>query len=145
MELVIRDAVIEDAPAIAQLNRDGMGYDYPVERTREKLRACLGNPSHKILVAESEGVVVGYVHLEDYDTLYADSLKNILGIAVAESCRRQGVGKALLQAGEEWAASTGAAGVRLVSGESRKGAHAFYQTLGYTGNKLQRNFKKRLP
>ena len=87
MELVIRDAVVEDAPAIAQLNRDGMGYDYPVERTREKLRACLGNPSHKILVAESEGVVVGYVHLEDYDTLYADSLKNILGIAVAESCR----------------------------------------------------------
>ncbi len=145
MELVIRDAVVEDAPAIAQLNRDGMGYDYPVERTREKLRACLGTPSHKILVAESEGVVVGYVHLEDYDTLYADSLKNILGIAVAESCRRQGVGKALLQAGEEWAASTGAAGVRLVSGESRKGAHAFYQTLGYTGNKLQRNFKKRLP
>ena len=145
MELVIRDAVVEDAPAIAQLNRDGMGYDYPVERTREKLRACLGNPSHKILVAESEGVVVGYVHLEDYDTLYADSLKNILGIAVAESCRRQGVGKALLQAGEEWAASTGAAGVRLVSGESRKGAHAFYQTLGYTGNKLQRNFKKRSP
>ena len=141
MELVIRDAVVEDAPAIAQLNRDGMGYDYPVERTREKLRACLGNPSHKILVAESEGVVVGYVHLEDYDTLYADSLKNILGIAVAESCRRQGVGKALLQAGEEWAASTGAAGVRLVSGESRKGDHAFYQTLGYTGNKLQRNFK----
>ena len=145
MELVIRDAVVEDAPAIAQLNRDGMGYDYPVERTREKLRACLGTPSHKILVAESEGVVVGYVHLEDYDTLYADSLKNILGIAVAEACRRQGVGKALLQAGEEWAASTGAAGVRLVSGESRKGAHAFYQTLGYTGNKLQRNFKKRLP
>ena len=145
MELVIRDAVVEDAPAIAQLNRDGMGYDYPVERTREKLRACLGTPSHKILMAESEGVVVGYVHLEDYDTLYADSLKNILGIAVAESCRRQGVGKALLQAGEEWAASTGAAGVRLVSGESRKGAHAFYQTLGYTGNKLQRNFKKRLP
>lgn len=145
MELVIRDAVVEDAPAIAQLNRDGMGYDYPVERTREKLRACLGNPSHKILVAESEGVVVGYVHLEDYDTLYADSLKNILGIAVAEACRRQGVGKALLQAGEEWAASTGTAGVRLVSGESRKGAHAFYQTLGYTGNKLQRNFKKRLP
>ena len=145
MELVIRDAVVEDAPAIAQLNRDGMGHDYPVERTREKLRACLGNPSHKILVAESEGVVVGYVHLEDYDTLYADSLKNILGIAVAESCRRQGVGKALLQAGEEWAASTGAAGVRLVSGESRKGAHAFYQTLGYTGNKPQRNFKKRLP
>ena len=145
MELVIRDAVVEDAPAIAQLNRDGMGYDYPVERTREKLRACLGNPSHKILVAESEGVVVSYVHLEDYDTLYADPRKNVWGIAGAEACPRQGVGKALPQAGEEWAASTGAAGVRLVSGESRKGAHAFYQTLGYTGNKLQRNFKKRLP
>lgn len=49
---------------------------------------------------------------------------------------------ALLAVGEEWARSVGAVAVRLVSGESRKGAHAFYQNLGYQGNKLQRNFKK---
>ena len=94
--------------------------------------------------AEREGRVVGYLHLETYDLLYADSMVNVLGIAVSRDCRRQGVGKALLSAGEAWAKSVGAAAVRLVSGETRKGAHAFYQSLGYTGNKLQRNFKKYL-
>ena len=62
----------------------------------------------------------------------------------ASACRRQGVGRALLAAGEAWARSQGAEAMRLVSGESRKGAHAFYASLGYTGNKLQRNFKKNL-
>ena len=117
MEWNIRGGVVEDAPALTKLNREELGYDYPEAKTREHLAALLQDPSHKILVAETGG-------------------------AVSSACRRQGVGSALLAAGEEWARSMGAVAVRLVSGESRKGAHAFYQSLGYRGNKLQRNFKK---
>ena len=144
MELMIRDAVLADCPVITRLNREEMGYDYPQDKTFAKLQACLANPAHKILAAEREGKVVGYLHLETYDLLCADSMVNVLGIAVSRDCRRQRVGKALLSAGEAWAKSVGAAAVRLVSGEERKGAHAFYQSLGYRGNKLQRNFKKAL-
>ncbi len=144
MEWTIREARLSDCAAIAQLNREEMGYDYPEEQTREKLRACLANPAHKVLVAEGGGEVLGYLHLEDYDVLYYPHLKNVLGLAVSPRCRRQGAGKALLAAGEAWAGETGAAGVRLVSGEARKGAHAFYQSQGYSGNKLQRNIKKPL-
>ena len=142
MEWTIREARLADCAAITRLNREELGYDFPEERTREKLRACLANPAHKIFVAESGGEVVGYLHLEDYDVLYFPHMKNVLGIAVASACRRQGVGRALLAAGETWAKADGAAAVRLVSGEGREGAHAFYQSLGYTGNKLQRNYKK---
>lgn len=144
MEWTIREARLADCAAITRLNREELGYDFPEERTWEKLRACLTNPAHKVFVAESGGEVVGYLHLEDYDVLYFPHMKNVLGIAVAGACRRQGVGRALLAAGEDWARAGGAAAVRLVSGEGRKGAHAFYQRLGYTGNKLQRNFKKLL-
>ena len=144
MEWTIREARLSDCAAIARLNREEMGYDYPEEQTREKLRACLANPAHKILVAEGGGEVLGYLHLADYDVLYFPHLKNVLGLAVSHRCRRQGAGKALLAAGEAWARETGAAGVRLVSGEARKGAHAFYQSQGYSGNKPQRNFKKPL-
>lgn len=144
MEWTIRGARLADCAAITRLNREEMGYDFPEERTWEKLRACLTNPAHKIFVAESGGEVVGYLHLEDYDVLYFPHMKNVLGIAVASACRRQGVGRALLAAGEAWAKADGAVAVRLVSGEGREGAHAFYQSLGYTGNKLQRNFKKLL-
>ena len=144
MELILRDAMVSDAQALAKLNREEMGYDFPVEETGKKLQASLVNPEKKILVAETQGQVVGYVHLESYDVLYAPHMKNVMGIAVAREFRRQGVGKALLTAGEAWARETGAVAVRLVSGDARKGAHAFYQSLGYTGNKLQRNFKKML-
>ena len=144
MEWTIREARLSDCAAIARLNREEMGYDYPEEQTREKLRACLANPAHKVLVAERGGEVLGYLHLADYDVLYFPHLKNVLGLAVSHRCRRQGAGKALLAAGEAWARETGAAGVRLVSGEERKGAHAFYQSQGYRGNKLHRNFKKAL-
>lgn len=144
MEWTIREAELADCAAITRLNREELGYDFPEKRTREKLRACLANPAHKIFVAESGGEVVGYLHLEDYDVLYSPHMKNVLGIAVSGACRRQGVGRALLAAGEAWAKADGAVAVRLVSGEGREGAHAFYQSLGYTGNKLQRNFKKQL-
>ncbi|MGI6255359.1 MAG: GNAT family N-acetyltransferase [Acutalibacter sp.] len=144
MELTVRRASLADAPALTRLNREEMGYDYPEEKTVKRLETLLGDPTHCILVAESQGRVVGYLHLEWYELLYSDPMVNVMGIATASACRRQGVGRALLAAGEEWAKSQGASAVRLVSGESRKGAHAFYQRLGFTGNKLQRNFKKPL-
>ena len=144
MDLTLRPARLEDAAPLAKLNREEMGYDYSEEKTGERLEALLEAPTHCILVAEVGGEVVGYLHLEWYQLLYADPMVNVMGIAVAAACRRQGVGKALLTAGEAWAREQGASAVRLVSGETRKGAHAFYQSLGYEGNKLQRNFKKYL-
>lgn len=142
MEVNIRPAVPGDCEALSQLNREEMGYDYPPEQTREKLLKLLKNSGDKILVAQYEGKLAGYLHLCDYDLLYADPLKNVMGIAVSADCRRMGIGRLLLEAGEKWAKETGAAGVRLNSGETRTGAHAFYRAMGYESHKKQLNFKK---
>ena len=141
-EILIRDARPEDAPAIAKLNREEMGYEYSEGKTREKLQALLSGGKDLILVAECSGAVVGYVHLCDYDLLYFDSMKNVMGIAVAREYRRRGVGGKLLSAAEDRARADGAAAVRLSSGESRVAAHAFYRSLGYSGTKKQLNLKK---
>ncbi len=143
MEVKIRPAVPGDYEALARLNRESMGYDYPPEKTEEQLQKLLSDGKNGIFVAELEGRAVGYVHLCDYDLLYAGHMKNIMGIAVDPACRRMGIGSKLLAAGESWARETGADGVRLVSGETRVGAHAFYRSLGYEGNKMQLNLKKR--
>ncbi len=37
MEFEIREAVMSDAEAIYILNRNELGYDYPLEQTKEKL------------------------------------------------------------------------------------------------------------
>ena len=142
MSLIIRKSEPKDAEAITTINRDEMGYLYPVKQTEEKLRKLLDDESHLILVAENEGEVLGYVHAEVYDLLYFDTMVNIMGIAVSSASRGMGVGKALMSAVEDWAAKIGADAVRLVSGAERTGAHAFYERVGFTGGKKQLNFKK---
>lgn len=65
-----------------------------------------------------------------------------MGIAVSSDFRKSGIGEMLLNEVEKWAKDTGAYRVRLVSGATRIGAHAFYEFCGYTENKEQKNFKK---
>lgn len=142
IKIQIREARIQDADFIHRLNCREMGYAYPLEKTIEKLEKILGSPHDKVYVAEFQDSVVGYVHANDYDLLYAPSMKNIMGIAVSSDFKRQGAGTALLKAVEEWAKKSGASGIRLVSGADRTGAHEFYRQFGFGKGKPQLNFKK---
>lgn len=142
MNYVIRKCTSEDADQIYELNRNEMGYDYPIAETRRQIKKLLSSKHDMIYVVVLEGSVVGYVHANDYNLIYAPPMKNIMGIAVSSKCKRAGIGKALLAAVEKWAKADGAKGVRLVSGMTRKEAHAFYEQCGYSGGKQQLNFKK---
>lgn len=142
MQVVIREFEISDYIDIYRLNREEMGYEYPLEDTKVKLAQLSKSNSDKIYVAVIGTEIVGYVHANDYDTTYAPHMKNIMGIAVSRNCRRKGVGSALLSSVEEWARETGAKGVRLVSGSERTDAHVFYRSCGYSGDKMQLNLRK---
>lgn len=144
MKPIIRECFIDDSFAIQQLNSLELGYDFPAEQTQQKLCELLASEEDKIFIAEVDGIVVGYVHANNYELLYAPPMKNVMGIAVSSDYRRMGIGKALLERVERWAKETGAAGVRLVSGGSRIDAHSFYNSLGYGEGKPQLNFKKQL-
>lgn len=144
MNLQIRLCGIDDAEAVCELNAKEMGYDYPLDKTAEKLEQLLKSNRDKIFVAAVDNIVVGYVHADDYDVIYAPHMKNIMGIAVSSSFKKKGIGRALLSAVEDWAKNDGADGVRLVSGAARTGAHEFYRRCGYSGEKQQINFKKML-
>ncbi len=127
---------------IVLLNKNEMGYEYPSEDTKKQLEQLLNDSNHKIYVAIVANKIVGYIHANNYDLLYAPHLKNIMGIAVSSDFRKNGIGKMLLNEVEKWAQDTGAYGIRLVSGAARIGAHAFYEFCGYTKTKEQINFKK---
>lgn len=142
-DITIRECNPDDYEAIYRLNRDEMGYDYPLEKTRAKLENLLNDAENKIYVAVADNKVVGYVHANSYESIYLDSLKNIMGIAVDSEYKRRGIGKMLLCAVEDWAKKSCASGVRLVSGGTRKDAHKFYQACGYGDGKEQLNFKKK--
>lgn len=142
MDIQVRSCEIIDAEAIYQLNIREMGYDYPKDKTEEKLKQLLKSDKDKIFVAVIDNTVVGYVHANDYDVIYAPHMKNIMGIAVSSNFKKKGIGRALLSAIEDWGQKNGAVGVRLVSGATRTGAHEFYRHCGYSGDKQQINFRK---
>lgn len=142
MNNVIRECMISDYEAIYLLNKKEMGYDFPIELTKKRLELLLKDKKHKIIVAECDKKVIGYIHVSKYDLLYYQPLVNIMGIAVQSEYKRKGIGRLLLQSAEEWAKETGATGIRLVSGETRTDAHEFYYACGYDSKKRQLNFFK---
>lgn len=139
--MIMRKACIDDCAAIAEISRSDLGYDCTSEFVRSKLTS-LDTSRETVFVAVCDNEVIGYVHIEKYDTLYSDSLANILGLAVKADNRRNGAGTMLMNAAEDLAKNTGAAGVRLNSGASRLGAHEFYRARGYNSEKQQIRFIK---
>lgn len=142
MDFQIRECKIEDVNAIYNLNHNEMGYEYSIDNTKYKLEYLLKSDKDVIFIATVQNIVIGYVHANDYDVIYAPHMKNIMGIAVSGEYKKHGIGKALLEEIEKWAKETGAFGIRLVSGSTRTGAHEFYKRCGYVGDKQQINFKK---
>ncbi len=140
--MTIRECRIEDAERIQLINKTALGYDYNIDATKSRLKKLLKSDRDRIYVAEIDSLVVGYIHGEAYEVIYAPSYINVMGLAVLEEYRRNGVGKALLQTLEGYAKFCGFGGVRLNSGEQRTQAHKFYESLGYDGNKMQIRFIK---
>lgn len=139
---IVRQAVISDAKDIYYINKTSLGYDYDLEKQKAKIQAVLNDSTQVIFVAEINNKVVGYIHLVNYDVIYADNFKNCLGLAVDNDYKRNGIGSALLKQGEIWAKENGAVGIRLCSGVEREKAHQFYQSQGYEVTKIQKNIKK---
>jgi predicted N-acetyltransferase YhbS len=139
---IIRPADLRDAEAIRQINLRAFGYDGGPDETAARLAEILKKSNVRIFAAELEGRVIGYIHGSDYDCTYMPPLKNILALGVLEEYRGSGVGRSLVDAFERWAKEDGCAGVRLVSGFDRAGAHRFYLRCGYSDRKDQKNFIK---
>jgi len=132
---MLRDLRETDVKAICEINQDALGYSFSPEETASQL-ARLSQDSHHFLLAyedESTHALLGYVHAEVYESLYSKAGFNILALAVSPQAQGQGIGKSLLQGLDQEA-------IRLNSADHRLGAHAFYEKVGYTCDKVQKRF-----
>jgi ribosomal protein S18 acetylase RimI-like enzyme len=85
-----------------------------------------------VLVALVDGEVAGYVQLGRATELAAsDHVRTINGIAVAEELRRQGVGRALLDAAAAEASARGAERLTLRVLGPNSGARRLYEAAGF--------------
>lgn len=139
----VRKASLSDAASICEISSRDLGYECDFALVKAKI-SMLSDERECVFVAEFEGVVAGYIHVEKYDVLYYETMANLLGLAVKDEFQKMGIGKALVLASEDWAKSHGIKLMRVNSGMSRSGAHEFYRHLGYDSEKQQIRFMKKL-
>lgn len=131
-QIIIRLARTDDAEPIAVLCQQ-LGYPVSSEEARRRLEHIHREDRHVVYVAElPDGHVAGWVHVHARSLLLVDLHAEIGGLVVDEGHRGRGIGKLLMQRAEEWARGQGCWAVYLRSNIIRKGAHAFYERVGYS-------------
>ena len=111
---------------------------------RPRVRRALARPNQVLAVAERAGEVVGTLQLTLIPGLsHQGALRGqIEAVRVRVDERRSGLGTVLIEWAVEESARRGAAMVQLTSSTSRKGAHAFYEALGFQASHV--GFKRTL-
>lgn len=142
---MIRDVTLADVLDLQKINAEELGYTISLEQTKVQLEHILTDETHHYLIGFEDDLskkLVGYVHAEKYDTLYSETMLNILGLAVATPFQRQNIGRRLMEELEKIAKENNITSIRLNSGSMRHQAHLFYESLGYDGRKSQKRFIK---
>ena len=141
---MLRDLKATDVEAVCVSNKDALGYDFSPEETASQLAKLSQDPHHYLLGYEGDTSheLVGYIHAEVYESLYSKPGFNILALAVLPQTQGKGIGKTLLHGLEQEAEKRGYKFLRLNSADHRLGAHAFYERVGYTCDKMQKRFIK---
>ena len=141
---MLRALKATDVASIHEINKDALGYDFSPEETASQL-AKLSQDSHHFLLGYEDDTsheLVGYIHAEFYESLYSKAGFNILALAVFPQSRGRGFGRELLEGLEKETKRRGYEFIRLNSADHRLGAHAFYERVGYTCDKVQKRFIK---
>jgi GNAT superfamily N-acetyltransferase len=144
--LTFRDATADDLPRIVAMYADddlGSGRESATDPLPESyLRAFQeidADPRHRLIVAEdgdADGVVVATLQLSYLPQLShrGSERAQIESVRVASARRGSGIGRALMQWAVEAAQERGCPIVQLTTNTTRRDAHRFYESLGFTAS-----------
>jgi GNAT superfamily N-acetyltransferase len=136
--LTIRPAVPADASPLATLLAQ-LGYEAGAANIPARLDALRNDGGVALVAVTEDGRVVGAASAAKHATLHADHPTGyITALVTDETVRRQGVGRQLVAALEQWARDAGCHRLAVTSAERRADAHAFYPSCGfpYTGRRF---------
>lgn len=140
---MIRSARIEDAAEMARLSGE-LGYPVTVEDMAQRLEAVLPDERHHIIVAAEGDRLLGRLHVERQVSIELGDRCELMGVVVDAGARRKGIGRALIDAAEEWARSQGVTSIVVRSNVARDQSHPFYESLGYVRSKTQHVYTRTL-
>jgi ribosomal protein S18 acetylase RimI-like enzyme len=123
--LTIRDIQDDDIEPVVELWR-ASGVARPWNDPYRDLGFARREPNSTVLVGEAEGGLVASVMVgQDGHRGWAYYL------AVAPRLQGQGLGRAMMQAAEDWLQARGVWKAQLMVREDNAGVRAFYERLGY--------------
>ena len=132
VDIAIRRVTLADSGHVASLV-SALGYPTSSAQMVRRLESILSDDDYATLVACEGERIVGFVGtrvglLFEGDGLYGQ----IMAVAVAPDCQRNGIGRMLMHAAESMLIARGACVFVVTSGNHRADAHAFYENIGYT-------------
>ena len=142
-DCTVRPATVSDAGSVAGLAGQ-LGYPTTTARAAERLEPIAADSGQAFLVAESAGVVVGWIHVHVTRLVEAEPFAELGGLVVDEAHRGRGAGRALMTAAEDWIRANRIAKLRVRTRSDRLDAHAFYEARGYSLIKQQKIYDKEM-
>ena len=134
-DTILRRATLDDLDAVAPLfDAYRQFYSQPsdLQRARDYLQERMTLGESVVLLAQRDGDVVGFTQLYPIFSSVRTTRTWLLNdLFVAESARRFGVARALLDAAASFAREQGAAGLMLETMADNAPARALYRAAGW--------------
>ena len=139
MKISIREMNANDAIGVNVLSKQ-LGYPLSIEQTLQNINAVLESKDHAAFVAEYENKIVGWIGASQAIMIEVMRHCEINGLVIDQDHRGMGIGKLLIDKVKQWAREKNNSKIGLRCNVKRIEAHLFYQHLGFTEIKQQKNF-----
>jgi N-acetylglutamate synthase-like GNAT family acetyltransferase len=132
MQIEIRQAKIKDLERLKVL-LEQLGYDKSKEWLNTKLQIYLNSDIYEVLVAEDDGIIVGFITLTLQESFVFDKCMHVETLVIDEKIRGKGIGRELMIAAENFARdnSCDLIGLFTLNKRRKDGTHNFYEKMGY--------------
>ena len=122
---------------LEQLFRIESDFTANALRQTRGLQSLLETDGARVLVADDDGQVVGMLSVQRLVSTAEGAAVGLVEDVVVSAARRgEGIGRALLQAAEDWARREGLARLQLLADRDNLGALGFYQRRGWRTTRL---------
>ncbi len=130
----------EQANEISLLSHQ-LGYYATAVETLNNINQIISNKDNCIFVAVQNQKILGWIHGFYTVRVESDAFVEIAGLVVHEQCRKQQIGKKLIEAVGTWAQSFNVRRITVRCNEIRSESHRFYEHLGFVSKKNQLVFE----